>query len=138
MARTPKAAAVEATKTKGLTPTTFKKILGEAERARENAAEYGSMHGATIKNLVEQHSLEKTAFGFARRIARSETVKAQAIAGATIKYLHLAGVFDQLDAFSDLTATLRGIVDELESRKEGVIARSGVLDDLTDSRPTVQ
>ena len=137
MARTPKAAADAAVKTKSLTASGFKKVLADAERARENAAEYGSMHGATVKNLIEQHSLEKTAFGFARRVARSETIKAQAIAGATIRYLHLAGIFDQVDAFSDLTTSLRAIVDELEARKETVPVRSAVLDDLTDARPTV-
>jgi hypothetical protein len=137
MARKPKEVADEAVKAAKLTKKKFLDLINEADRQKELAAEYGGAHGTLVRNGIERLSLDRNAFAFSRRINKMEPVKGQACAAALIKYLGFVGVFDQADAFSDITVELRSLLDDLEGRQAPPAPASGrVLDDLTSS--TVQ
>lgn len=95
----------------------LRRVIREAQNHKTSASEASGRHGKVISGAVEQYGLEKNALTFARRLADMEEGKRQSVIRALIEYSWKLGFFDQLDAFDDLVATLREIVDTAEDTR---------------------
>lgn len=104
----------------------LRRVIREAQQRKAEASEASGRHGKVISGAVEQYGLERNALTFARRLADMEEGKRQSVLRALIEYSGKLGFFDQLDAFDDLVATLRGIVDAAEGNRPNTgAARDG-------------
>lgn len=111
-----RAVAGEPEKAAGLDAGEFQRVIGEINRQKKNASEYQGMAGKLTRDAIDQHSLDRVAFAFIMRLSRMDEAKKQAAIRAFIDYAERAGFLDQLDAFSDLTDLLAGMVDRLKAR----------------------
>lgn len=112
--------------TRSIAADDLKRIVNEAIKLKSKASEISGQHGKAISTACEQYGLERIALTFARRLADMEEGKRQSVLRALIEYSGKLGFFDQLDAFDDLVATLRGIVDAAEGNRPNTgAARDG-------------
>lgn len=114
-----------------LTPEKFRAFVAEANRQRENAAEYVGMHGQVVRNGIDRFGLDRNALTVARRLQKLQE-KGPSTLTAILKYADFLGLFDQVDAFDDVADELRGIVERINTRRPNDKPPAGkaVLDSL--------
>lgn len=92
----------------------LKRVIKEAVRLKQTAAEYTGQHGAYIKNSVENYGLDRMALTMTMRFKGLETARQQAVMRAFLDYAHKAGLFDQTDLFDDTVKTLEAILEAIK------------------------
>lgn len=97
-------------------PGEFQRLIGEINRQKGLASEYSGSAGKVTRDAIDQHGLDRKAFGFVVQLSRMDEGKRQATIRALFDYIERGGMLDQIDAFSDLTDVLSGIVDRLKGR----------------------
>lgn len=113
MARGRKKAAPEQTGPKRLpTADEVKKAVEEANRQKAHAAEYTGMAGQATKAFTERYGIHRKAFGFITGIAKLDDQKRQSVIRDAMILAERMGYFDQADAFDDLGATVREVIDD--------------------------
>lgn len=106
----------------GIDRDELRRVIAEAIRRKQEAAEYSGMHGKVVSQAVERHGIEKNAFTFVRRMAEMEDAKRQSVLRSVIDYAFKLGFFDQLDLFDETVATLETIVNDIRSRGHNVVS----------------
>lgn len=102
--------------TRGVSPGDLKRVINDINRHRENASENSGLAGQAVKQGVEQYSLDRPALMTIVRLSRAEAAKQQSTLRAIVEYAEKMGMFDQIDMFSDLIPTLKGIVQRAENQ----------------------
>jgi hypothetical protein len=110
------AAQPEAPAVGGADPAEFQRLIAEINRQKKNSSEYQGMAGKLTRDAIDQHSLDRVAFGFVMRLSRMDEAQKQAAIRSFIDYAERAGFLDQMDTFSDLTDLMAGVVDRLKAR----------------------
>lgn len=95
----------------------MKREIANVNRQKANAAEYAGHAGQAAKNAIERYGLDRTAFTFVTRLSRMEETKRDAAIRSTVVYASKAGMFDQLDAFSNFADVLEEIAAEIRGRR---------------------
>jgi hypothetical protein len=101
---------------RSIDPTEFQRIVREINRQKELSSGYQGSAGKLTRTAIEDHLLDRVAFGFHMRLSRMDEAKRQGVIRAFFDYIERGGYLDQVDAFSDLTDQLSGIVDRLKDR----------------------
>ena len=77
-----------------ITTEDLKRVIAEAVRQKQLAAEYNSNAATVTRGAVDQYGLEKTAFTFARRLSELEDGKRDGIVVALLDYCEKLGFLD--------------------------------------------
>jgi hypothetical protein len=101
----------------GIPAQDLQRVIKEAVRQRQQAAEYSGLHGRVVSGAVERYGIEKNAFTAVRRASEMEETKRQSFVRSFIDYSYKMGFFDQLDLLDDTVATLRKIIEDVDNRK---------------------
>jgi hypothetical protein len=109
----------------GISAEDLKRVIGEAIQQKQSASEYAGMHGKVVANAVETYGIDKTAFTLSRRLSEMEEGRRAVVVRSCLDYWYKLGMFDQIDAFDDVTDTLRAILAELEAGKGTTRNRDG-------------
>ena len=100
----------------GVSPTEFQRLVKEINRQKVLSSEYQGSAGRLTRTAIDEHHLDRVAFGFHMRLSRMDEAKRQGVIRAFFDYIERGGYLDQVDAFSDLTDQISGIVDRLKER----------------------
>ena len=101
----------DTTETVGVNANDLKRVIAEAVRQKQAAAEYNSNAATVTRGAVEQYGLDKTAFTFTRRLSELEDAKRDAIVLASLDYWEKMGFLDGGLFPEDMIARLKAIVD---------------------------
>jgi hypothetical protein len=101
----------------GVEEKDLKRIVKEAVRQKNSAKEYASSAGGYIRNQIDKHGLEKTAFGWVCKLEGMEAQRKHEIVRCFLDYAAKAGVFDQMDMFDDTATTIEAIKKTLGKSK---------------------
>lgn len=97
-------------------PAEFQRLTKEINRQKVLSSEYQGSAGRLTRTAIDDHQLDRVAFGFHMRLSRMDEAKRQGVLRALFDYIERGGYLDQNDAFSDLTDQLSGMVDRLKDR----------------------
>lgn len=100
----------------GVAPAEFQRVVKEINRQKTLSSEYQGSAGKLTRTAIDDHQLDRVAFGFHMRLSRMDEAKRQGVLRAVFDYIERGGYLDQVDAFSDLTDQLSGLVDRLKDR----------------------
>lgn len=95
---------------KTVTPDDLRRVIDEINRQREFATEYNANASQVARGAIEQYGLERTAFGFARKLIGMEEGKRNAILVSLIDYTEKLGLLDPGLFPDDLTDRLQALV----------------------------
>lgn len=107
--------AADASKPKGVPASDLKRIVGDFNRHKSNAAENSGLAGQSIKQAVDQYTLDRKALTIVAGLSKREPVEAQGTIRALMDYADKLGLLDQMDAFDDLVPTLERIVNRAKN-----------------------
>lgn len=97
-------------------PSEFKRLVTEINRQKVLSSEYQGSAGKLTRDAIDKHNLNRVGFGFCMRLSTMNEAKRQDVIRSFLDYIERGGYLDQIDAFSDITDQLSGIVDRLKER----------------------
>lgn len=102
----------------GVPAEELKRVVKEHQRQTAQASEYNGRAGQAIKTFVDNHSVDRRAFRFILGLAKMEEVKRQATLRQVVDLAHKLEMFDAVDAFDDVVATMEAICEEIRGRSD--------------------
>ena len=96
-------------------PADVERHIAEINRQKESASEYQGLAGQATQAACEALGVEKKALTFVAGLAKKDAGKAQSILVDLMRLSHAAGLWDQLDMFSDAVPVLDAILDRVRS-----------------------
>jgi hypothetical protein len=107
------------TAAKGSVPAEeLKRIVKEHQRQTATAQEYNGRAGQAIKTFIDNFSVDRKAFRFVLGLSKMEETKRQATLRQVIDLAHKLEMFDAVDAFDDVVATMESICEEIRARAD--------------------
>lgn len=100
-----------------ITPAELRRVVDEANRQKNHAADYTAAQNQVIKGAIERYGLDRAAFSLARRLDKMEPAKRQGQIRALVSYLHMLGHFREVDMFDDLVGVMEAILEEARALK---------------------
>lgn len=113
MAKKTKSAPVDA---RGIPAEDLQRAVKEHIKQAKEASEYSGRAGQALKTYIERHNLNVKALRTAITASKMEEAKRQDFLRSLVDYAYKLGFFDQIDAFSDMLADFKTIIEEVESR----------------------
>lgn len=123
----------DAKKLGGVSAVDLKRVVNEINKHGKNASENSGLKGQAVKQAVELYNVDRKALMSICSMAKQEPSQAQGTIRSLMKYAHLYGLFDQVDAFDDLIPTLKGIIADVEGRAEKTPKRDAAMGSLLGS-----
>lgn len=103
----------------GINAETLKRVVENINKPKEKASEYVGLSGKATAEAVDKYSLNRQALTQAAKLQRMDGQKRQAFLRDFLRYAHLLGHFDQIDALDDTVATMEGIARDARQRGGG-------------------
>ena len=89
--------------------------IGEINRQKESASEYQGLAGQATQAACEALGVEKKAMTFVAGLAKKDAGKAQSTLVDLLRLSHAAGLWDQLDMFSDAVPVFEAILERVRT-----------------------
>lgn len=105
----------------GFDPKKTKAAIEKIMAAREKASTATGEAGAKVKDLIENHGLNKKAAGMITSVLKKDPDEVRATVGAFVLYAYAMGAFDQSDLFDDHIKIMRLVVEAVDDGKPGKV-----------------